>query len=67
MTHSYDQAPVPLVYAIHILSLSFIGVLRHMQRYFSHICDGTDVQADRRRRSYTYGRVPNAMFISQGS
>ena len=24
----------------------FIGVLRHMQRYFSHICDGTDVQAD---------------------
>ena len=24
----------------------FIGVLRHMQRYLSHICDGTDVQAD---------------------
>ena len=24
----------------------FIGVLRHMQRYFSHICDGTDVQAN---------------------
>ena len=24
----------------------FIGVLRHMRRYFSHICDGTDVQAD---------------------
>ena len=24
----------------------FIGVLCHMQRYFSHICDGTDVQAD---------------------
>ena len=24
----------------------FIGVLRHMQRYVSHICDGTDVQAD---------------------
>ena len=23
-----------------------IGVLRHMQQYFSHICDGTDVQAD---------------------
>ena len=26
--------------------IEFIGVLRHMQRYFSHICDGTDVQAD---------------------
>ena len=24
----------------------FIGVLHHMQRYFSHICDGQDVQAD---------------------
>ena len=24
----------------------FIGVLLHMQQYFSHICDGTDVQAD---------------------
>ena len=24
----------------------FIGVLRHMQRYFSQICDGSDVQAD---------------------
>ena len=23
-----------------------IGVLRHMQRYFSYTCDGTDVQAD---------------------
>ena len=21
-----------------------IGILRHMQRYFSHICDGTDVK-----------------------
>ena len=26
--------------------LEFIGVLRHMQRYCSHICDNTDVQAD---------------------
>ena len=26
--------------------VEFIGVLRHMQRYFSNICDGTDVQAD---------------------
>ena len=42
------------------------GVLRHMQRYFSHICDGTDVQADW-RRSCTYGRAPNAIGISQGS
>ena len=24
----------------------FIGVLRHMQQYFSHICEGIDVQAD---------------------
>ena len=24
----------------------FIGVIRHIQRYFSHICDGTDVHAD---------------------
>ena len=37
-----------------------------MQRYFSHICDGTDVQADW-RRSCTYGRAPNAIDISQGS
>ena len=27
------------------MSLSLL-VLRHMQRYFSNICDGTDVQAD---------------------
>ena len=45
------------------LSLSLF-VLRHMQRYFSHICDGTDVQADW-RRNCIYGRAPNA--ISQGS
>ena len=37
-----------------------------MQRYFSHLCDGTDVQADW-RRSCTYGRAPNAIDISQGS
>ena len=36
-----------------------------MQRYFSHICDGTDVQAD--LRSCTYGRAPNAIDISQSS
>ena len=26
--------------------VEFIGVLHHMQRYFSHMCDGTGVQAD---------------------
>ena len=46
--------------------VEFIGILRHMQRYFSHICDGTDVQADW-RRSCTYGWAPNAIDISQGS
>ena len=24
----------------------FIGVLRDMERYFSHICDGTNMQGD---------------------
>ena len=41
----------------------FIGVLRHMQRYFSYICGGTDVHADW-RRSCTYGRAPNAIDIT---
>ena len=36
-----------------------------MQRYFSHICDVTDVQAD--WRSCTYGWAPNAIDILQGS
>ena len=36
-----------------------------MLRYFSHICDGTDVQAG--GRSCTYGRAPNAIDILQGS
>ena len=40
--------------------VEFIGVLCHMQRYFSYICDGTDVQAD--RRSCAYGRAPNAIL-----
>ena len=52
--------PVPL-----LCWVEFIGVLRHIQQYFSHICDGTDVQAD--WRSCTYGRAPNAIDISQGS
>ena len=46
--------------------VEFIGVLRQTQRYFSHICDGTDVQAAW-RRSCTYGRAPNTIDISQGS
>ena len=46
-----------------IVEFEFIGVLRHMQRYFSHICDATDVQADWRRMC-TYGRAPNAIDIS---
>ena len=37
-----------------------------MQRYFSHICDDTDVHADW-RRSCTYGPAPNAIDISKGS
>ena len=28
------------------IEFEFICVLRCMQRYFSHTCDGTDVQAD---------------------
>ena len=30
----------------HLCEFEFNGVLRHMQRYFGHICDGIDVQAD---------------------
>ena len=41
----------------------FVGVLRHVQRYVSRICDGIDVQTDC-RRSCTYGRAPNAINIS---
>ena len=44
------------------LWFKLIGVLRQMQRYFSQICDGTDVHAD--WRSCTFGRAPNAMDIS---
>ena len=39
----------------------YIGVLLHMQRCFSYICDGTDVQVD--WSSCTYGRAPNAIDI----
>ena len=41
----------------------FISVSRHLQRYFSQISDGTDAQVDW-RRSWTYGRAPNAIDIS---
>ena len=40
-----------------------IGVLRHMQRYFSYICEDTDVQADW-RKSCTHCRASNAIDIS---
>ena len=53
------------VFRKHENEFEFIGVLRHMQRYFNHICGDTDVQAD--WRSCTYGRAPNAIDISQGS
>ena len=44
------------------MEFELIGVLRHMQRYFSYICDDTDVQAD--WRSWTYGWALNAIDIS---
>ena len=47
-------------------SAEFIGDLYHMQRYFSHICDGTDVQADWRSCT-SYGRAPNAIYVSKCS
>ena len=43
--------------------IELISVLLHIQRYFSHISDGTDVQADW-RSSCTYGRASNAIDIS---
>ena len=33
-------------YSFNLVVSECNGVLRHMQRYFSYICDGTDVQAD---------------------
>ena len=45
------------------VKFEFIGVLRHMRRYFSYTCDDTDVQADW-GRSCTYGRSPNAIDMS---
>ena len=64
---NYIYMYIHLCHGNHIkrIEFEFIGVLCHMQWYFSHICDGTDVQADWRSR--TYGRAPNAIDISQGS
>ena len=36
-----------------------------MQRYFSHVCDGTEVREDW-WRSCTNGRAPSAIDISPG-
>ena len=47
---------------IGFVSVRCIDVLRHMQRYFSYISDGTDLQAD--WRSCTYSRAPKAIDIS---
>ena len=33
---------IALKFCIFLSWVELIGVLRHMQRYFSHICDGTD-------------------------
>ena len=52
-----DSFPTELRRVICSVGFKFIGILRHMQRYFSHISDGTDVQADW-RISWTYGRAP---------
>ena len=64
---NYIYMYIHLCHGNHIkrIEFEFIGVLCHMQWYFSHICDGTDVQADWRSR--TYDRAPNAIDISQGS
>ena len=43
-----------------------IGVLRHMNQYFSLIYDGTDVKADWRRSCCTYVWAPNAIYIFAG-
>ena len=34
---------IKFVFYMLVRWVEFIGVLRHMQRYFSHVCDGTDV------------------------
>ena len=51
-----------MLYIQGLYEFEFIGVLRYLQRYFSHICDGTVVQADPR----THGRAPNTIDSSQG-
>ena len=41
----------------------FLGVLRHMQRYFSRICDGTDVQPTPTRDHPFYTVIPTNLPI----
>ena len=60
---SYSIVTAALTVVYFGSKFELIGVLRHMQRYFSHICDGTDVQADW-RRNCTYGRAPNARHFA---
>ena len=50
-----------LKYLMYIWVIECIDVLCYMQRYFSYICDGTDMQAGWSSR--TYGRAPNAIDI----
>ena len=40
-----------------------IGVLHHLKRYFSYICDGTDVQADWRRSCTQSGAQRHRHFV----
>ena len=42
-THKFCK---PTLGQKYVLEFEFIGVLRQKQRYFSHICNGTDVQED---------------------
>ena len=68
--YSYLKPRVPKeldrLFNVTINEFVFIVVFRHMERYFSYICDGIDVQADW-RISCTYGRAPNAIDLSQCS
>ena len=41
-----DQVQGYDLHALFVGRVEFISVLRHMKRYLSHICDGTDVLAD---------------------
>ena len=63
MIQNFKGTKRTLIVRLGVLGVSeCIGVLPHMQQYFSYICDGTDVQADW-KRSCTYGQAPNALDI----